>query len=378
LLVLGTGGVPAAALPLAALPLAEAGEELSADCNAAVLMEAESGTVLYAKNETAALPLASVTKVMTLLLIMEAMEAGQFAADTPVSVSEYAASMGGSQVFLEAGETLPVKDMIKSIVIASANDAAVAMAELVAGSEEAFVRRMNERAAELGMTSAVFENVTGLDDTVTAHACSALDVAVMSRALIRHEEILEYSSIWMDSIRDGAFTLTNTNRLVRFYPGARGLKTGSTAKAGFCVSAVAEREGMTLICVVMGAPTRDLRNRTATKMLDFGFANYAVLREEAQSIGTLRVLGGASDVCGIEHGGFHTGLRKSDRSRVVRTVELTDAVAAPVAEGAVVGRVTWTLDGEELGSVDLVAADGVERIGFLGLLGRLCRRFALR
>ena len=207
----------------------------------AVLMDAETGAVLYAKNADEALPPASVTKIMTLLLFMEAVDEGAVSLDEDVTVSEYAASMGGSQVYLEPGETMKAEDLLKCVVIASANDAAVALAEKTAGSESAFVSRMNERAAELGMNNTRFENVTGLDDDTTKHLTSAYDIALMSRALLAHPKILEYSTIWMDSIRDGTFGLTNTNRLIRSYQGATGLKTGSTGKAGFCISATARR-----------------------------------------------------------------------------------------------------------------------------------------
>ena len=269
-----------------ALPVsASVPEKMPFDVNAdsAVLMEAETGTILYAKNADQALPPASVTKIMTLLLVMEAIADGKLGWDDMVQTSEYAASMGGSQVFLEPGEEMSVTEMVKCVVVSSANDAAVALAERVAGSEAAFVRRMNERAAELGMKNTVFYNTNGLDDDVDGHVSSARDIAIMSRELItKHPKILEFSSIWMDSIRNGAFGLTNTNRLVRFYRGANGLKTGSTAKAKFCISATAERGGMQLIAVVMAAPSRDERNEIAKKLLDYGFAGWetAVLTPE--------------------------------------------------------------------------------------------------
>ena len=212
----------------------------------ALLMEASTGTVLYSKNADEPLPPASVTIVMTLLLIMEAIDSGSLSLDEPVSVSEYAASMGGSQVYLEPGEKMTAEELIKCVVIASANDAAVALAEKVAGSETAFVALMNERASTLGIKNSHFENVTGLDDDTVDHVMSAYDIAVISRELMKHPKIFEFSKTWMDSIRNGAFGLTNTNRLIRFYNGATGLKTGSTSKAKFCISATAERDGMHL------------------------------------------------------------------------------------------------------------------------------------
>lgn len=233
-------------LPVAALDPGEL------DAKSALLMEAETGEVLYEMNADESLPPASVTKIMTLLLVMEAVDGGSISLEDNVSVSEKAAGMGGSQVFLSSGEQMSVETLIKCTVISSANDAAVALAEYVCGSEEAFVARMNERAAELEMNSTHFENATGLDDTTVNHVTSARDIAIMSAQLMRHDKILEFSSTWMDSIRDGAFTLTNTNRLVRFYDGATGLKTGSTSKAGFCMSATAKRGELHLIAVIMG------------------------------------------------------------------------------------------------------------------------------
>ena len=232
---------------------------LGLDCKSAILMESKTGTVLYTQNADEAMNPASVTKIMTLLLIMEALDDGRIHLSDTVTVSENAASMGGSQVYLKVGEQMILEDLLKSVVIASANDAAVALAEYLCGNVSVFVERMNQKAAALGMKNTNFENVTGLDDTAQNHVTSARDIAIMSRELIRHPTILQYSSIWMDTIRDGAFGLTNTNRLVRFYPGCTGLKTGSTSKAGFCVSVTAERGDLSLICVIMGAESRDVR-----------------------------------------------------------------------------------------------------------------------
>ena len=270
--------------------------ELAAlDCTSAVLMEAATGRVLYEQNADESLPPASVTKVMTLLLVMEALEKGNIALDQMLTTSDNAASMGGSQIFLEVGEQMRVEDLLKSVIISSANDAAVVLAEAIAGSEESFVAMMNSRAAELGMKNTHFENTNGLDDTVTNHVTSARDIAIMSRALIAHEKILEYSSIWMDTVRNGEFGLTNTNRLVRFYSGATGLKTGSTSKAKFCISATAKRDGMHLIAVIMGAPTRDIRNAEAAKLLDWGFANYSLYTYPPSDQGSVKLLGSKND-----------------------------------------------------------------------------------
>ena len=250
--------------------------ELSLNCVSAILMESETGRVLYEQNADQPLLPASITKIMTLLLVMKAIEDGKLRLDDMLTCSDRAASMGGSQIYLEEGEQMTVEELIKCVVISSANDAALMLAEAVAGSEEVFVDMMNRCARELGMKNTNFENTNGLDDTVTNHVTSARDVAIMSRELIKYDKILEYSKIWMDTTRNGTFGLTNTNRLVRFYKGATGLKTGSTSKAKFCVSATAMRDGMHLICVIMAADTRDIRNAAATTLLDWGFALCAV------------------------------------------------------------------------------------------------------
>lgn len=344
---------------------------LALNCRSAILMEATTGAVLYRQNADEALPPASVTKIMTLLLVMEAIDAGIVHLDSTVTVSANAASMGGSQVFLKEGEQMILEDLLKSVVIASANDAAVALAEYVAGSEEAFVERMNARAKELGMKSTHFENTNGLDDTAQNHVLSARDIALMSRELIKHEKILEYSSIWMDTVRDGAFGLTNTNRLVRFYKDATGLKTGSTSKAKFCISATAKRDGMHLICVVMGAETRDSRNAIATKLLDYGFANYELFEAAGQRLPEMRVLGGVENTCAISYGEFAYAVKKGEASRVESTLTMDESIAAPVKKGSVVGKVSYTLDGAEIGSVDIVTTESIDKIGYFGLLFRM-------
>lgn len=352
----------------------------AADYNARayILMEASSGTVLLEENADEALPPASVTKIMTLLLVMEAIADGKLGWDDMVQTSEYAASMGGSQVFLEPGEEMSVTEMVKCVVVSSANDAAVALAERVAGSEEAFVRRMNERAAELGMKNTVFYNTNGLDDDVDGHVSSARDIAIMSRELItKHPKILEFSSIWMDSIRNGAFGLTNTNRLVRFYRGANGLKTGSTAKAKFCISATAERGGMQLIAVVMAAPSRDERNEIAKKLLDYGFAGWetAVLTPELPAC--LPVTGGAEDAIVPEAEQITLLLAKGEAARITAAVTLPERIAAPVEAGEVLGQVDFMLDGKILSSVPITAQKSVKKLGAIGIFSRLVRRMIL-
>lgn len=347
------------------------------DALSAVLMDAETGQILYAKNADEALPPASVTKVMTLLLVMEAIDEGRLALTDTVTVSEYAASMGGSQVYLEAGEQMSVEDMIKSVVISSANDAAVALAETIAGSEEAFVRMMNERAVALGMEHTNFENVSGLDDDTVNHLISAEDIAIMSRALIAHETILNYSSIWMDTIRDGAFGLTNTNRLIRFYNGATGLKTGSTSKAKFCISATAKRGELHLIAVIMGSPTRDIRNEMAKKLLDWGFANFAIYKNAAASAGTVRVVGGVAESCAVEYGKFAKLLTKGSEKSVTVEIQLPDEIPAPVCTGDPIGKIVYRIGDQIIGEDRVTAAESVEKISFWGLLSRIAQMMFL-
>lgn len=343
---------------------------------AAILMDAATGEVLYEQNADEALPPASVTKIMTLLLVMEAIDAGRISLSDTVTVSARAAGMGGSQVFLKEGEGMSVEEMLKCVVIASANDCAVALAEHVAGSEENFVAAMNARAAELGMRNTHFENTNGLDDTVENHVISARDIAIMSRELIRYPKILEFSGTWMDTIRDGTFGLTNTNRLVRFYPGCTGLKTGSTAKAGFCVSVTAERDGLSLICVIMAAKTRDERNAAAAKLLDYGFANYATFRADGGER-TLALRGStAREIC-VEWSPFLASVPKGRTGSVTCKVELPGELCAPVAKGDQVGEVVYMLGEKELGRVPILAAQNAEKIDFCNLLVQMFYSFLL-
>ena len=360
------------------IAVAETGESsLSLNCKSAVLMEASTGRVLFEQNADEALPPASVTKIMTLLLVMEAVDSGKIKLDDMVSASEYAAGMGGSQVYLKVGETMSVEDMLKSVVISSANDAAVALAEHVFGDVDTFVRKMNERAAALGMENTHFENVTGLDDTAQNHLTSARDIAIMSRALIAHPTILKYSSIWMDTIRGGAFGLTNTNRLVRFYRGATGLKTGSTSKAGFCVSVTAERDGLSLICVIMGAESRDVRNAQATRLLDWGFANYAAYQAPGENAGNIRVLGGVKNQCPTAFDAFDAVVGKGETASIARKVILNDTISAPVRVGDEVGRVQYLLGDQVLGEVPITAREDIKKISFFGLWQRLLAKALL-
>lgn len=351
---------------------------LELKCKSAILMEASTGIVLYEQNADERLPPASVTKIMTLLLIMEAVESGKISLDDTVTASAHAASMGGSQIFLKEGEEMTVEEMLKSVIIASANDAAVALAEYVFGSEESFVAEMNKKARALGMDNTAFENTNGLDDTVTEHLTTARDIAIMSRELIKYPKIIEYSSKWMDTVRDGAFGLTNTNRLVRFYRGCTGLKTGSTSKAGFCVSATAKRDGMELICVIMGAETRDIRNAAAVSLLDWGFANYGVYTAEDGSTDPIRVKRGIKNLCATEYAEFSCVLPKGEISSVTSEIEVEETLDAPVREGDTVGHVTYKCEGKTVGSIDIKAAESIERIGYFDILKRMLTVFALK
>ena len=346
--------------------------DIDVSCRSAVLMEAESGTVIFAKDENEALAPASVTKIMTLLLVMEAIEEERISLDDNVPISAYAASMGGSQVFLKEGENISVRDLLKCTVIASANDAAVALSEYVYGSEAAFVKAMNEKASALGMFNTNFENTTGLDDTVHNHVTSAGDIAIMSRELLKYPLIFEYSSLWQDSIRNGEFTLTNTNRLVRYYDGCTGLKTGSTEKAGYCISATAERDGMKLIAVVMGADTRDERNSIARSLLDFGFSNYGLYSEEEYIIDNIEVYGADVNTVTVYSGNVNAIINKSHKNKVQKYHDIPDYLQAPISDGAVVGKVKYVIDGKLLCEENIYVKTDVKRLDigdiFAGIL----------
>ena len=342
-----------------------------------ILMEAGTGAVLYEHNADAALPPASVTKVMTMLLIFEAIDAGLLNVTDVIRVSETAAEMGGSQIFLAAGEEMSVDDLLKGLIVSSANDAAVALAEAVCGSEEAFVVRMNERAAELGMKNTHFENTNGLDDTTENHVTSARDIAIMSRELIRHEKVFDYTTIWMDTIRNGTFGVSNTNKLIRFYKGATGLKTGSTSKAKFCISATAERDGLSLIAVVMGSPTKEERNVLAASLLDFGFANYGCYRSPAESMPEIRVTGGVGNKLASVKEEFSATLEKTKIANVETRVDIPEKLAAPIAKGQKIGTVTYLSNGKEIGTADILAEHGVEKITFFTLFPKLFAWFLM-
>lgn len=364
-----------------AQPLQARAVELDTDGKSAVLMDVLTGTVLYERNAHEPLAPASVTKVMTLLLIMEAIDSGKIGWEDMVTASESAAAKGGSQIYLKAGETMSVTDLVKSIAVSSANDAACAMAVYLAGSESAFVDMMNARAAELGMDDTHFVNCTGLDDGADAaqHRTSAYDIAVMSRQLLKyHPDIRKFTTIWMDTVRNGAFGLSNTNKLVRFYPGCTGLKTGYTSKAGYCLSASAQREELELIAVVMACQTSQSRTAACKAMLDYGFANYAVAQcapEEALSVPV--TLGTEERVTAVASGETALLIDKAKRSGITTRITLTESVAAPVAQGQELGSVT-VLSGEEvLGEIPLVAERAVERKTWGDLILVLLRKIAM-
>lgn len=351
--------------------------KMELDAKSVIVMEASTRTVLYEDNADQRLPPASVTKIMTLLLVMEAVDSGKIKLSDMVSASEHAASMGGSQIYLEVGEQMSVEDMIKSVVIASANDAAAALAEHLAGSEEAFVAAMNKRAEELGMVNTHFENTNGLDDTTENHVTTARDIALMSAELLKHETILKYTTIWQDSIRNGEFTLTNTNRLIRFYNGCNGLKTGSTSKAGFCISATAKRDGMQLIAVVMGSATRDLRNEAAKKLLDYGFAGYSYYKCDTTRLDPLTVHGGTSETLAVGHRGFEKVLDKGVAGKIQISYELPETVKAPVRRGDVIGKVIYSADGKVVAEDSVYALEDVPKIGFWQYFGMLVKKYLL-
>lgn len=354
---------------------------LQLESKSAILMEQSTGTVIYEKNSHDAMPLASVTKVMTLLLIYEAEQSGKFEWTDTVQISDYAASMGGSQVFLEPGETQTAADLTKCIAIASANDGAVAMAEFIAGSEEGFVEKMNQRARELGMENSVFKNACGLD--VEGHVSSAYDIAIMSRELMgRFPEIQEYTTTWMDTIihktkkGEAEFGLTNTNKLIKWYEGATGLKTGSTGKALYCLSGTAVRDGLNLIGVVMAAPDYKIRFQEVMKLLDYGFANYVVEKgyPVGQDMGLITVEKGTKEeINAVVKDEISVLMDKGSKAEWETKIEILPSVKAPIAQGSKVGEMVYMLEGKEAGKVDLVALESVDKVGIHMMLERMIK-----
>lgn len=360
------GGATAYAAPLR-------DDDIQLAAPSALLMEKSTGEVLYEKNAHERRFPASVTKVMTMLLIVEDIESGKISLDDTVTASARAASFGGSCVYLEQGEQMSVSDMLKCIAVVSANDCAVAMAEHLSGSEQVFVDRMNARAEELGLSNTHFTGCTGLFDD-GEHYTTAYDIAVMSRELIKHDLIKEYTTIWMDSIRNGEFGLNNTNKLVYWYEGCTGLKTGYTSTAMYCLSATAERDGVEYIAVIMHGESIEERNNDAMTLLNYAFANYSLcsLRPEGE-LPRLPVELGTERSVGLEFGGNEFALVRKSGAQAEYAYELPERLRAPIAKGDVLGRITVTIGGERAAEIPLCAADDVPRIGFFGVLSMLAK-----
>ena len=363
------------------LPFQSRAVELNVAGKSALLMDMATGTVLYESNAHEKLAPASVTKVMTMLLIMEAIDGGKIGWDDTVTASEAAAAKGGSQIYLKVGETMSVSDMVKSIAVSSANDCACAMAEHIAGSESAFVELMNSRAKELRMNDTNFVNCTGLDDGENAsqHRTSAYDIALMSRQLLKyHPDITKFTTIWMDTVRGGAFGLANTNKLIRFYDGATGLKTGFTSGAGYCLSASAEREGLGLIAVVMGCKTSQERFAACKSMLDYGFANFALISPALPENAAVPVkLGRLDTVRAIPGEAAELLVDKAQRNNISTDVKLDAEVTAPVSQGQRLGTLTVRAGEQILAEVPLVAAEGVARKGWGDLFAEVLKQIAM-
>ena len=356
-------------------------QALEAEAKSALLMDVATGTILYEQNSHEALAPASVTKVMTMLLIMEAIDSGKIAWEDVVTASEAAAAKGGSQIYLKVGEQMTVSDMLKSIAVSSANDCACAMAEHIAGSESAFVDMMNRRAQELGMNDTHFVNCTGLDDDPSAseHKTSAHDIAIMSRELLKnHPDIRKFTTIWMDTVRNGAFGLSNTNKMVRFYSGCTGLKTGFTSGAGYCLSASAQRDGLELVAVVMGSATSADRFAACKSMLDYGFANFALYTPVLQEGAAVPVkLGRTGSVGAVPGGEVELLVEKDQRGAITTEITLDESVTAPVSQGQKLGQLTIRSGEQILTQVPLVAETSVERLRWLELAVKVLRGAAM-
>jgi len=363
------------------LPVRAQAVDLEIGGKSALLMDVATGTVLYANNAHEPLAPASVTKVMTLLLIMEAIDSGKIGWQDQVVASEAAAAKGGSQIYLKVGETLSVEEMIKSIAVSSANDCACAMAEHIAGSESAFVELMNSRAKELGMEDTVFVNCTGLDDAEDAknHKTSANDIALMSRQLLKyHPDIKAYTTIWMDTVRGGQFGLSNTNKLVRFYSGATGLKTGFTSTAGYCLSASALREGMELVAVVMGCETSQQRFAACKAMLDYGFANYAVIEPALPDDTRIPVKLGAQDfVEAVPAEQEALLIDKAQKNQISVKTVLDESVTAPVSKGQRLGSLSVLAGEQVLAQIPMVAKEAVPALRWGQIFAKMLKKVAL-
>lgn len=351
-----------------------ASEVVETSAKACLLMERETGTILYSENEHEELEPASVTKVMTMLLTVEALDNKSISMEDTVTASEYASSMGGSQIYLKEGEQMSVRDLLKSVAVASGNDAAVALAEYIAGSEAAFVERMNARAQELGMKNTHFSNCNGLP--AEGHYSSAYDIALMSRELLSHDTIREFVGIWMDTIRDGTFQLSNTNKLIYYYDGATGLKTGSTNAAGCCISASAMRDGMELIAVVLGSDTSALRFSTAKNLLNYGFGGYLLTDISPETLPEVPVTLGKVKCVPVRTEGeepCRLVIQRSQQDKITTRCEVEESVPAPVAAGDRLGTLSVAVEGKLVKQIPLTAAASVDKLNFYSVLGQFLR-----
>lgn len=350
--------------------------DLSVEAPSAILVEKSTGKVLYEKDADKKMRPASVTKIMTLILIMEAIEKNQFGLDDIVTASAYATSMGGSQVYLKEGEQMRVEEMLKCIVIASANDACVAMAEFVSGSVEEFVSRMNEKAAALGMINTEFKNCTGLESE--GHLTTARDISLMSRELLKYNDIKKYTTIWMDTIRNGEFGLTNTNKLIRFYDGATGLKTGYTAQSKYCISATAQKNGMELIAVVMASESSDKRNADAKTMLNYGFSQYSLFTLDSINFEPIYVIKGIEkNVTPMLEQSVNLVVEKGREKDVEYSVEMASDVSAPVLMGQKLGEVILSLDGQQLQKINVVSKTPIEKVSVFSVFLEILNYFLI-
>lgn len=351
-------------------PADETDEEpaFSVNAKSAVLMEVYTGTVLFDQNSDEKLPPASITKIMSLLLIMEAIDSGKISLSDTVSASEHASSMGGSQIWLEVGETMTVDELLKAAVIASANDATVALGEKISGSEEEFVRQMNKRAKELGMNDTEFKNCTGLD--AEGHLTTAHDIALMSAELIKHDLIKKYSTVWMDTLRNGESELVNTNKLVRFYSGTTGLKTGTTSNAGYCLSATAERDNTSLVAVIMSAPSSNDRFANAKKLLDYGFANYKYICVSPEKKEYPAIVKDANEptVNLVPSGNLSLLFKKGNSQEITQEPQIDENITAPVKKGQKLGKIIVSSDNVQLGSIDLICSENLDKISLKTVL----------
>lgn len=352
--------------------------QVEVNAKACVLMDANTGTVIAAFNEHDKLYPASVTKIMTLLLVMEAVEAGKLTLEMEVTCSESAAEKGGSQIWLEPGEVMTVNDLLKATVVYSANDACCLLGECISGSETAFCDLMNKKAAELGMNDTHFDNCTGLDDDTETHKSSAYDIALMSRELLKYDLIRDYTGIWMDTLRNGETQLVNTNKIIRTYPGATGLKTGTTSKAGCCVSASAERDGLELIAVILGADNSKDRFKAAENLLDYGFSNYEIYSPDAEELypDEIRVTHGTEEFVSLSHSECDDFLiNKGIKNQIKTELIIDESIEAPVEKGTIIGEIVYKVNNEVLGKTQILSDDAVDRMTFFNAIITLLKSF---